>query len=582
MKFLRDEIFKILDIFDVKIYSFIPLIFLFLFLTFLDILSLGLLIPYITFILNPGTSFYNEITKHLVSVSFINDEKTFFLAFSILFLFLFFFRTVIAICVKAFISKFSFGRLYKLQVKLFSSYQNMDFSNFKKKNHSEYIRNIRELASGSSACLEAGLKIMSEAILILSIMTYLFFMEPIPVLIICLLVGFCLVIYNNIFKRKAISYGEKKVRGLKDIYQVIDESFKGFKEIQVLDKKGFFIHFLDKGFKQVYKNDLKSSIILFSPRYIFELIVVVFIISFLASQTILFEGQKEILPIVGVFAFAGLRILPSASSISNSLVMIGIYKESSKILFDDLQANKKIYIENTKDNTDKFESISLSNIDFKYRNNPKKILNKIDFNLNKNETIGLIGETGSGKSTLVDILLGFLKPIEGKVLVNNKLSDLKKSFSQKISYLPQDHLVINNSIEKNITLSIEDLKNYKKINEAIRRAGISKFIESLPNGIKTKIGPEGINLSGGQMKKVCLARLFYHDKDIMILDEATSALDKDSEKNVIEEFKKLKETKTIILISHDYHNLRHCDKIFKIENEKILEVTDDIKSLKKI
>jgi ABC-type bacteriocin/lantibiotic exporter with double-glycine peptidase domain len=574
MKIFKEDILKILHIFDLSFLSFIPLVSLFLFLGLVDVLSLGMIIPYVTLLLDQDSKILNEIFQFIPNINFESETKNFFISFSLFFILIFFFRTILAIGIRAYISKFSHGRLYKLQVKLFSIYQNMLYSDFKKKNQSEYIRNIRELSASSSSCLESGLKLTSEIIIIISIFIFLIFIEPLPVLSVSLILILCLITYNKIFKKKVVKYGEIKLKSLKDIYQVILESFKGFKEINTINKKSFFGGYLKKNFQEVYRNDLKSSIIILSPRYIFEFIIVIFLITYLLFQIITIESDSNILAMLGVYTLAGLRILPSTSVISNCLVMIGYNTQSFRELYIDIKKSneekKEIELE-TLNNEQKFNSIELKNIEFKYENS-KIILQDINLKIEKFQTIGLIGKTGSGKSTLVDIMLGFLVPTKGAVLVNGKKSTLKNFFNRNVYYLPQDHLLISNTIEKNICLS-DGLIDRKKIDEAINKSDLTDFVKTLPQGINTKIGPYGINLSGGQMKKISLARMFYHDKNFIIFDEVTTALDKKAEDKIIEEIKKMKKTKTMILISHDHHNLRYCDKIYKIENNKINEIS---------
>ena len=171
---------------------------------------------------------------------------------------------------------------------------------------------------------------------------------------------------------------------------------------------------------------------------------------------------------------------------------------------------------------------------------------------------------------MLDLFLGLLKPTEGDILVNDKkVTGIPISNLINIGYLPQENFIINDTIISNISLSYENESiNLKKIENILIQLDLKNFINKLPNGINSIIGEKGLKLSGGQRQKICLARLLYHNKKIMILDEATNALDKESEKKVIEVLKNLKD-KTIILISHDHNNLRFCDKIFKINNNKI-------------
>ena len=308
-----------------------------------------------------------------------------------------------------------------------------------------------------------------------------------------------------------------------------------------------------------------------SPRYILELIIVIFIISIL-GLSVFFNGLNfDFFPIIAIFALAGLRILPSIALISNDILQVGFYLEGLKTIYNDLKTLRKKNTEREfKQKYLDFEKIELKNISFSYQGISTKVLDSVDLKIENNQFVGIVGNTGSGKTTLLDLFLGLLKPTEGDILVNDKkVTGIPISNLINIGYLPQENFIINDTIISNISLSYENESiNLKKIENILIQLDLKNFINKLPNGINSIIGEKGLKLSGGQRQKICLARLLYHNKKIMILDEATNALDKESEKKVIEVLKNLKD-KTIILISHDHNNLRFCDKIFKINNNKI-------------
>ena len=218
-------------------------------------------------------------------------------------------------------------------------------------------------------------------------------------------------------------------------------------------------------------------------------------------------------------------------------------------------------------------AIELKNVSFNYDNSSKKILDDVNFTLKKNDFIGLVGNTGSGKTTFVDILLGFLKPTKGKILVDTKEKDARTlNYFLNIGYLPQENFIINDTLVTNITLNYKKEEiDKKKIQDILNSLELNNFVNTLPQNIDTLIGENGVKLSGGQRQKVCLARLLYYNKEILILDEATNALDKVSEMNVIKLLRSLK-NKTIIMISHDFENLKFCNKLYKLSNGKVQQI----------
>ena len=232
---------------------------------------------------------------------------------------------------------------------------------------------------------------------------------------------------------------------------------------------------------------------------------------------------KNYFPVIAVYLLASIRLLPSISFIISSLNRIAGLYNSTNILYDDLKkfSDIKNY---EKINHEKLiidiNSIKMENVNFSYKNSKVKVFEKINFNIEKNECIGIIGESGSGKTTFVDILLGLLKPTGGKIFINNELLSGKSyNLSGNIGYLPQEPLVLEDTIKTNIALEQNETKiDNNKIQNSIQKSNLEKVISSLPKGINTLIGANGIRLSGGQNKRLALARTFYHGKKFIIMD----------------------------------------------------------------
>ena len=334
---LIDTYKKVNFVFNKTFTSYVPFLFLFILLTFMELLSIGLIIPYINLIFNPELLLEYEFIKNLKIIEKDFDLKKLIILSSFLFGLIFLLKSIFIIFVRAQIQKFSLGSQKKLQIELMQTYQNMKYEEFNKKKQSEYIRNIRELSANSMTCLEMGLRVSSELIVIFAIISFLLFIEPLPLIIISLIVFLSILIYNFYLKPMAIKWGKEKTDATKLIYQSVDESFKGFKSIQSLGKQNFFSEFLKKGANKIFKNDLKSSIIISSPRYFLELVLVIFLVSYLSLSVISKGIDSNIFPALVIFALAGLRILPSAAIISNGILLIGYCNEALNIIYFDLK-----------------------------------------------------------------------------------------------------------------------------------------------------------------------------------------------------------------------------------------------------
>ena len=252
------------------------------------------------------------------------------------------------------------------------------------------------------------------------------------------------------------------------------------------------------------------------------------------------------------------------------------YFATNKLYEDFFENNENLINSDNKDphikkiNEEKFDILEIKNINFKYPGSKMNVINDLSLDLKSGETIGFMGSSGAGKTTLVDIILGLLKPDSGEMLINGKKLDSDKNWNLQVAYLPQEIFLLDASIKTNISFEIDDkLINLDKLNNALVNAQLKDMVKSQPNGIETIIGENGIKVSGGQKQRLAIARAFYHGRDILIMDEATSALDYETEKEIIDVLNKIKKNKTIIVIAHRMSTLKHCDKIFEIKNGKL-------------
>ncbi len=568
MGYLKNFI-NLISIIGTKKSYLILLVFLMLVSSLIDILSLSLIIPYVSGILNlqdSSSSFYFFDISFLKTYS--QQNLIFFLTLSLIIVF--FIKAIFSILIRWMISIFSFKQFAILQVKVLNAYQNMNYEDHISRSNSEYIRNIRELCGECLTNIELTLKSLSEIIVLLVIVLFLGFVNYKILFLFFFTILPIFIIYEIFLKKVNIKLGAKKIEAMGKMYNNIDVSMRGHKEIKVLQKESFFKKNLEKFANIVYETQKKSVLITDSPRYVFEFLIVLVSLSLILISSKNFDLNNYI-PIVSMYCLAAIRLLPSITFLASSLSRVAYGHSAVSTIVGDLKKledegnNKKQVF------TEEFKNLKIQNIDFFYKNTGASILENVDFELKKNDCIGIMGKSGEGKTTLIDIMLGLLKPQKGEIIINGKLIDnYGSNFFDSIAYVPQEPVILDEKISTNVSLEIDEKKiDFEKLKFAINQANLEEVVKNLPKKIETVVGANGIRLSGGQNKRLALSRAFYHGKKIIIIDEATSALDFETESNIAEEIKNLKGKTTIVIISHNENILKYCNRIYSIKDKSI-------------
>ncbi len=362
--------------------------------------------------------------------------------------------------------------------------------------------------------------------------------------------------------QKQIKYIQEGFGSIRDI--ILDKSYKTFIDVYKKTDIKMRIRNADSIFLAIY------------PRNILEVIGLIFLVSIVLVMDLTSQSSiNDILPLLGAFALGAQRLLPAMQQSYNSWATINSYSsEISTVIesleqkvFIDLEEERKIYSENNSNMSN--NKIQFKSIGFKYQKDSPLILDNINLDINKGEKIGIIGPTGGGKSTFIDILMGLLKPTYGEILVdgiNIHTGKNLEGWMKKLAHVPQDIYLTDNSFLENIAFGVRKEKiDVDKVKECSKIAKIDSYIESCSRGYDTSVGEGGINLSGGQKQRIGIARSLYKESELIIFDEATSALDRKTEEEVMDSIKNLGKEKTIFLIAHRLSTLKFCDKILKIE-----------------
>ena len=358
--------------------------------------------------------------------------------------------------------------------------------------------------------------------------------------------------------------------------KVIDETFNLIKEIRLYNKKRFFFNLFEDQIEVAEKQKLYNSVLSVTPRYIIEigLLLIIFLI-FIFFNFILGDLNQS-LPVITFISVAAIRLIPAFRMIASSINHINFRSTHlSSVLLELKNLQKENY--NNEENHDyeknfNFENqIKISNVKFKYKEQKNDSLNIKNIEIKKGEKIGVIGQSGSGKTTFINVLLGFLSPYSGEILVDGK-NIYKNIFnwSKIIGYVPQEINFLDDKISKNIALGVDENKIDKdKLENSINVSNLKEFVKNKKDGLDTIIGNNALKVSGGQRQRIGIARALYGEPQVLILDEATNSLDKENEIDIINDVISIKNL-TSIIIAHRVESLKKCDKIIVFEKGEII------------
>ena len=470
--------------------------------------------------------------------------------------------------------KFAFGTQEDVSKKLFATFINKEYPFHTENNSADLITRIRTDTLVLREAIQSLLSLVKNVILVFGISTLLFFIEPL---------GFSIAIFSLIFfgtiffyfsTKKSKEIGKK--RQLQEILrtQRLQESFMGIKEVKTFSTQDHFIKNYENLTKLLARIYSLRHLIVKLPRIFFEVIAVLCIIFLTMLLFYNSEDSTKIFAILGIFSLSAIRMLPSLNDILTSMNTF----KYSQIPIEYIAKNIEDYYKKNSDKLkEKFEfntSINFKNIYFKYSKRKNFVLENVNLNINKGDKIVLTGDTGSGKSTLIDIILGIQKPSKGKIFVDNTERELDENFwCKEIGYVPQSIYLFDETIKKNIAIG-EDEHNIdnEHLEKCIKISRLDDFISKLPNKSSTFVGESGVQLSGGQKQRIGIARALYKNPNLIILDEATNALDLNTELKIYDAIIKELKDKTLIVVTHKKNFHSFSNKIINIEDNRVHEI----------
>ena len=544
----------------------------------LDVLGLFIVGGYIT-LLTQQEIVATGLLSTLVNTFKLIDNEQSHLLLGLILIATFVIKAATAVLVQHHILRFAFGQGVSLRVRLSSAILQMPYEEFTSRNSSEYVQGLIEHVAQFSLSLVNLLRLTAEGVIAVSIGLMLLVVNGVAVL---LLVGIALVLfisYDRLTGSHLKQAGRAQIEGSELMIKGIQEGVSGLKESRILGCESYFSDQVQQGAQKAAWSGAFIALMGMAPRYVVEVGVIGFIVALLGIFILQGSNLEAMYPVIGMLGVAAIRlgpatgmILQTAAGARASRPVISALRESISNI---AKASPDSQARSTIGQHRHFQSLELRRVVFSYRGAVHPAIDGVSLTVTAGESIGLIGPSGAGKTTMVDVILGLLYCQAGDILYNGeKLADRLHDWWSCVAYLPQEVFLIDASLRQNVALGVkpETIDN-RRLNEALARASLTDLVAELPQGAETLVGERGVRLSGGQRQRVALARALYHQREVLVMDEATSALDSETEREIVAEIQRMKGQKTMIVIAHRLSTLQHCDRIYRLERGRVVAVS---------
>lgn len=552
----------------------------------LESFGIGLIGPFINLSSNPDQAKEIPLLNWIYTQFRLQSTDQLILLLGLAIVLIFIIKSAAYILTNAYLFKVSFTQKKKLVSRMMSAYLRTPYAFFLEKSSASVTQNI--IIETSTFAVEYLLPLLTASVnlfIILFILALLAKTSLMLLVIISSILIFVVLMFESLGKwiRR---WGRIRAEADQEMIKIINHSVGGLKETRVIGCESYFEEQLD-----YHGRKWQKAVTLFrTARILFPTLIqnglVIGVIGFICILSVTSTPEsQDFNTVLAVFVTASLRLIPAANQFMNSASSIRNSSYSVDLIYADLKAlesNEKPsrsqpliqQFEQANHQALSFTNqIEIENIYYRYPNTSEDVIRGISLNIKRGESIALIGKSGAGKTTLVDILLGLLHPQQGDITVDKvSIYDNLRCWQNLVGYIPQSIFLTDDTVERNIAFGVPDhLIDSHRLEQAIAVAQLSDLIQQLPEGVKTRVGERGIKLSGGQRQRIGIARAIYHEREVLVLDEATAALDNETERLVSDAIQSLAGSKTLIIIAHRLSTVEHCDRIYMLERGRVVK-----------
>ena len=543
-----------------------------------ELLSIAAIVPFIESLTNPSALFNMTQLAGLLDFMKITTEKELISATTMVFGLSLIYVNIVRILVLRFELMLSASIGADISSNVYSGSLFKSYSYYTKNSTGQLVSIITNDLGALLLLINNALKIITNLFIVIAILIGLLIYDPKVVFTVFCIISIFFIIILNLNKRKLVGYGKISTDNHHRIIKLLQESLGGIRDILMGGYQNEFLKIYNPLDRDMRVVRAKSTIIRTIPRYILEIIAAIVLVTSVLFFLPLTDNSDRVLPMLALLAMAGSRLLPSMNIVYSSYAGIQTNHPAIIKAFNSLKTPDELYYQNSEKNQSiVYGDISLKKIFFSYEQNEKLlnswVLKNINIDIPVNSIVALVGETGSGKTTISDIILGLLHQSNGSLSVGGTEINTTNilSWRDSVSHVPQSIYLSDASIKENIAFGVPiERIDFEKVKEVSKIACIYDFINKKEKGFDEAIGENGIRLSGGQRQRIGIARALYRSPKLIVLDEATSSLDSTTELKVIQAIKKLSNEITIILLSHRLSTIKDVDKIYEVNDGFII------------
>jgi ATP-binding cassette subfamily C protein len=548
--------------------------------TALELVGIGTIVAFMAILSQPDLIFEKPWLNRLYTALGVNDTHHFILICGFTLLLIYVFRNLFAAFMVWLQLRFVWGTLLSLSQRLLKQYVYRPYHYFLMHNTSEIQRNLlSEMNQLVNGVMMPATRLITQSIMASCILALLFWNDPVLAGAITVLFGgtYAWVYYG--FRRKLSTIGARRVASNKLRFKTLSEVLGGIKEVRMAGREEYFIDSFTRALRKFTRQMIAGNLIAQIPKYLIESLAFGGILGITLYIVGVKQTMQDIIPVATLYAIAAYRILPAFQQITQALSALRFNRKTLDVISRDLVfRNEYLSAERIREIRKQpiicQDSIKLRDISFRYPTTETNAVEGLTMTIHRNTSVGLVGRTGAGKSTVADIVLGLLIPQSGRVEIDQTLITEQTAPAWQISagYVPQQIFITDDTISRNIAFGIDpDDIDHEAVAEAARTAHIYDFVtRELPNAFDTVVGERGIRLSGGQRQRIAIARALYHKPELLVFDEATSALDGATETTIRQSVRELGGTKTLLIIAHRLNTVKDCDVIYVLERGRII------------